>query len=117
MVAALSLDLRERILKAINDGDTQTEVAENFNVAQSTISQLIKHFLEHSTVLPLERSGRPPKIKPQQYDDVRAIVKSNPDKTLSEYSEIISKKLSIKSLGTTTIFRLFKKLNISFKKK
>ena len=58
MVAPVAMELRACIVTAHEDGDTQDEIAERFNITQATVSRLLKKFYTegHLVEHPLNKS-------------------------------------------------------------
>jgi transposase len=56
---AYSQDLRQRVLRAIDQGKTQAEVAEAFAISTSTIKRYLKARRQSGHVLPKAIPGRP----------------------------------------------------------
>jgi transposase len=56
---AYSQDLRKRVLRAIDGGKSQAEVAEMFAVSTATIKRYLKRRRESGHVLPKTIPGRP----------------------------------------------------------
>src|SRR5512142_20609 len=56
---AYSQDLRQRVLRAIDQGKSQAEVAQTFAISTSTIKRYLKARRERGHVLPKAIAGRP----------------------------------------------------------
>src|ERR1700730_9672353 len=56
---AYSQDLRHRVLRAIDQGKNQAEVAKTFAISTSTIKRYLKGRRESGHVLPKDIPGRP----------------------------------------------------------
>ena len=84
---ALSIDLRERIIAAFEQGGlNRVQIAERFSVSYGAVCNLISLWRETGGVAPrYDRcSGRPPKIGPAEQERLRALLASRCDMTLVE---------------------------------
>jgi transposase len=82
-----SLDLRERVIQAWQEGKRQGWIAETFSVSLSTLKEWIKRFRETGRVDPLPRGPEQPLIRDDQASAVQALVDRLPDATLEQYCE------------------------------
>jgi transposase len=80
-----SVDLRERLLGAIDAGLSQAEAARLFGVGTATIERWRRRQRESGSVAPHVRSGRPRCIAPLQLAVLRAQVQDHPEATLAEH--------------------------------
>jgi transposase len=80
-----SVDLRERLLGAIDAGLSQAEAARLFGVGTATIERWRRRQRESGSVAPRARSGRPRRIASLQVAVLRAQVQDHPDATLAEH--------------------------------
>lgn len=85
-MATLSLDLRQRILKAYDRGDvTRDEVARRFEVSLGMVKKLLRQRSQIGTIEPLHhRSGRKPVILDTHRRQIRELLRNHPDLTLEE---------------------------------
>ena len=110
MPAALSVDLRQRIMRAYNSGKPVREIAEQYYVGQDAVYKLAKRVKETGSVEPKPlNNGRKSKLSPAQLDAIRDRVTQYPYITLeklidelelpvgkSALSKIINYKLKIR---------------------
>ena len=82
---AYSLDLRERIVAAVDAGHARPEVARRFSVSPATISNYLRLRPETGGLAPRPRSGGRPEIGPAQYPQVVAQLEADPDATLAQH--------------------------------
>jgi transposase len=80
-----SLDLRERVIQAWQEGQRQDWIAETFRVSLSTLKEWVKRFRETGSAAPLPRGHEQPLIKSDQARAVQALVDRMPDATLEDY--------------------------------
>jgi transposase len=80
-----SVDLRERLLGAIDAGLSQAEAARLFGVGTATIERWRRRQRESGSLAPRSRPGRPRRIDPQHVAALTAQVHGHPDATLTEH--------------------------------
>jgi putative transposase len=80
-----SVDLRERLLGAIDAGLSQAEAARLFGVGTATIERWRRQRRETGGVVPRSRLGRPRRIAPEQTGALTEQVRAHPDATLAEH--------------------------------
>ena len=78
-----SVDLRERLLGAIDAGLSQAEAARLFGVGTATIARWRRRQREHGSVAPPPRPGRPRRIGRARNGRLLAQVRAQPDATLA----------------------------------
>ena len=93
MASPIPMEIRACMLEAHNDGATQVEIAEQFNISQSTVSKLFKKFSEDQHLLPRKAKGATPLLTKEEYSVVRGIVEEQPDITIAGIREQIQLKL------------------------
>ena len=83
---ALSLDLRERVCSACDEGtDSRQEVADRFDVSRSFVQKLLRRRREHGSIAAKPRGRGPaPRIGTQDLKRLRGLVNDEPDATLAE---------------------------------
>jgi transposase len=98
---AYSIDLRERVMAAIeNDSMTQEEIMEHFGVSATFIFLLKKRVEETGTVNPKPHGGgMPPKFTGKALERIRIFVEKNPDATLHEILDHTRAKASIMAVS------------------
>lgn len=80
-----SADLRERLLRAIDAGLSQTEAARLFGVGTSTIKRWRRRQRQTGSVSAWPRPGRSRRIGPAAETALVARVRATPDATLAEH--------------------------------
>lgn len=83
---AYSLDLRERIVRAVAAGAPRAEVARRFAVGVATVGRYVRQQRATGRLAPRPRPGRPATIGPADFPALRAQVAAAPDATLAEHS-------------------------------
>jgi transposase len=95
-----SLDLRERILAAVDHHDGSIRwIARIFRVSTSFIVRLLQRRRAADTVAPKpHRGGRPPALGPGDLERLAALVHKNPDATLEQLKQLGGFPCSLKTL-------------------
>ena len=85
---AYSDDLRQRIVRAVDQGHRQAEIAAAFQVSLATIKRYLKQRREtgHVTAKPIP--GRPPKQRAALETDLPDHLAANRDATLAEHCRL-----------------------------
>ena len=109
---AYSDDIREKVLKALHEGQMAKEVAKRFDVCISWVYKIKKRFELTGSYKALPRCGAPRKMTEADMKKLALLVKENPSATLDELKE-----LGNFSVGRTTIYRALNELDITYKKK
>lgn len=116
MAKPYSMDLRERVLRARQEGSTQREIAERFDLSESTVYAWLRRFREEGTVEPLPHGGgQPPAVDEQGSMVLREIVETQNDLTLAEYNARYRERMGI-TLSQSALWRAIDKLQITRKK-
>jgi transposase len=83
MARPLSLDLRERIVEAVEGGSSRREAAEQFAVSVSCAIKLLQRWERTGTAAPAAMGGKPFALA-AHVDRVSALLAAQPDATLDE---------------------------------
>lgn len=83
---AYSLDLRERVLRAVDEGrDSREGIARTFGVTSRWIRKLVQRRRETGSIAQLPHAGgRAAKFTAARLERLQALVEQNPDATLEE---------------------------------
>jgi transposase len=113
---ALSQDLRERIVGAVDAGSSRRAAAERFGVSAASAVRWSKRAQETGSAAAKPSGGdrRTDRIE-RQADFILAAVAECPDITLAELQTMLRDARG-ESFGTTTIWRFFERRKITFKK-
>ena len=84
---AYSQDLRERILRKVDEGETQVEVANLFEVSESTVRRYVRQMREIGHVQPKPIPGRPPTKRASLASKLQPQLEKEPDATLQEHCD------------------------------
>ena len=112
---AYSTDLRERIVIAINQGQSAYEVAERFNVSPRTVWRYAQQHREQGHLNPKPRKGREPLLTPEQQLAFRQQLDDHPNLTYPERAELFEQEHGV-ALSGPTISRWVRRLRYSRKK-
>ena len=114
---ALSLDLRERVAAACDEGaESQPEVAERFAVSVSFITKLLRRRRLTGSVAAKPRGGgRKPALGAGDLGRVRRLVAEQPDATLAELCGRL-RAGGGPAVGAWTMCRALKALGLARKK-
>ena len=115
-MVALSMDLRERIVKTYKGGQTLIrKVAEQFQVSKTTVQSLVKLKRETGGVRPkAPRAGKPSQLWGKEAQ-ATAMVEEYPDYKLSEYCELWLERTGI-AVSESTMYRFLQRLRLIIKK-
>ena len=110
---AYSMDLRERVVAACDDGvDTREEIAERFGVSVSWFRDLLKRRRETGSIAPRPRGGgRAPAFDEAAAARLREAVRADDDATLEELAEAAGV-----ACAPSVVHRALKRLGITRKK-
>ena len=115
MPRPLSLDLRARIVEAVENGASRNCVAARFAVAVSSVVKLMQAFKATGDIAPRRMGGYRKHILEPHAKTVAELVAATPDATLDELRDAL-KKRRIKA-SRSSVNRFLKKTGLSFKKK
>jgi transposase len=115
---ALSLDLRERVLAACDEGDlTRQEVADDFVVSRSFVQKLLRRRCDGRPLAPKPRSGgAAPLLGEQDLERLRRLVREKPDRTLAELRSALQESGG-PVVSVPTVCRALKELGLPLKKR
>lgn len=113
-MAALSMDLRERILDAYDAGEgTRWAIAQRFRVSLGMVKKLLQQRRNTGDIAPRHKlAGRKPKITADHRQRLEDLVRQNPDLTLEELREALSLACSL-----TAIHYVLESMGLSLKKR
>ena len=93
---AYSQDLRQRVLRAIDQGKSQAEVAEVFTISTATIKRYLKARRERGHVLPQPIPGRPSIKGAALQAGLLDQLETNPDATREQHCQMWEATHSVK---------------------
>lgn len=111
MPKAYSMDLRSRVMAAVDAGDTHVDVARRFDVSTAWIGKLVSQRRRTGSIAIRPRGGGPrPKLR-EHSERLRELVACQPDATLHELREQLPVRVSI-----STLWCALRGLGLAFKK-
>jgi transposase len=115
---AISLDLRERVLKAYDEQkQSRTQIALRFAVSNSWIGKLLLRRRQTGSIEPKRpKTGKPPVLDGQRLQWVRELVEEQPDATLEELCLRLAERHQV-SVSHSTLSRAMRRLELPLKKK
>lgn len=89
-----SLDLKERLIKAHQESPEmpQTELAQRFMVAQSSISRILGKFRRKESLVPKKKPGGPRKMSQGDVKILEESLADKNDRTLEEHVRYLAQK-------------------------
>ena len=110
---AYSLDLRERVVRAVDRGEwTQQQIAERFGVSTAWIKKLLKQRRETGSIAPRPHGGgRRPKYEGRVLKRLEQELRRQPDATLEELRDRTRRDASVMA-----VYRALKRLGSRRKK-
>ena len=114
MPRPFSLDLRERLVEAVNTGLSCNAVAKRFAVAPSSVIKLMQAYRETGSLAPKRMGGHRKAILAPHEEMLKALVAETPDATLAELLVALRKKRIKVSRSALAAF--LASLRLTFKK-
>jgi transposase len=111
-----SMDLRERIVSAVQEGGSIRKVAGRFSVGKNFVQKMVMQMRTKGHLLPGKQGGSAVSPVLPYQDQLLAIYKDKPDAILKEYCELFADKTGL-WVSQATMCRTFQKLNLPLKKK
>ncbi|MCA9233499.1 MAG: transposase [Planctomycetales bacterium] len=100
---ALSMDLRERIVAAYENGEgSQEAIGERFSVSRTVVGKLVRQQREQGTLQSqVHRCGRKPAISGEKLAELQQHLVDYPDATLAERIEALGLDCCVNTMWTT----------------
>lgn len=116
MTKPLSLDLRQRVIDAINDGMSCRGAAARFGIAPSAAVKWHRLWRETGSMAPRRQGGDKRSGRIEALGDaILAMVETTPDITLAEVAERLERAYG-ERFAPSTVHRFFRRHGWSFKK-
>ena len=110
-----SNDLRERIIKAWQNGKTQGWIAETYGVSITTVKRYLQRYRASGSVSATVQQRQQPRISGAYEDQLRALVHAQSDLRLDEYCGLWEAQTGMK-LSIQTMSRMLLRLGLRPKK-
>jgi transposase len=115
MPAAISMDLRLRIVHAVERGSSIREAARRFAVSPSAAIKLMQRVRATGSAAPARSGGhRRPVLEPHEAA-LRRLVEATPDITLLELQTELQRRLGVQA-GLSTIHNALRRIGLRHKK-
>lgn len=122
---ACSLDLRERIVRAVDAGQTRLAVATRFQVSNAVIGKLLRQRRQTGSIAPKAHAGgNRPALDAAALEALRELVRADPDATLAELCDRLarggdddSKGRATVVVGVNPVWRALRRLGLPLKKR
>ena len=111
-MAAYSLDLRKRVIRAYDGGTSPAAVAARFEVSLAWVYRLVQRRRETGSIAPrTQRKFRRRTLSSEEEVRLVALITARPDATLAELREALHT-----SAGLATVWRELDRLELTVKK-
>ena len=113
---AYSLDLRERVLRAVDQGYQRADIIKMFGVSRATIKRYLKQRRETGTVAAKPHPGRPPKKFAPLQAGLLAQLEAHDDATLETHCQLWQEQQGVR-LSPSTMGRAIRRIGWTRKKR
>lgn len=113
---ALSLDLRQRIVQAVDGGLSQSEAARRFCISRKSVARLLRRRQESGSLKARVRPGATRRVPQAQHEAVAAQMRRHPQHSLEEHARLWEQEQG-QRLSDTTLWRTLKRMGWSHKKR
>lgn len=84
---AYSQNLRQQVLRAVDEGESRAQIIERFQVSRATIKRYVKQQRETGNVMQRPIPGRPPRIGTALQMGVQELLEAHPDASQNDYCQ------------------------------
>src|SRR5688572_12922673 len=113
---AYSLDLRERIVRAVAAGTPQSAVARTFGVGRATVQRYVYRQRDTGSLAPQPKPGRPATIGEARRAALAAQLAAAPDATLAEHCATWDREQGAR-VSPSAMHRALARLGVTRKKR
>ena len=110
-MAAYSLDLRERVLRAWDSGMNAKSVAAKYEVSRAWVNRLVQRRRETGSIAPRQQTKFRGRVLASQETRLAALIAARPDATLAELRDALPT-----TAGLSTLWRTIVRLGFTVKK-
>ncbi len=114
-MSCYSQDLRERIVRAVNQGGRQTAVGKRFEVSLSTVKRYVKRQAQGKRAVS-KHPGRQRRLKDTGCEQLRKQVEEHHDWSLEQHAAELAKATGVE-LKKSSVGNYLKRLGITHKKR
>jgi transposase len=115
-VKTYSVDLREKVLRAVDQGYPRSEIIKLFGVSRATIKRYLKQRREIGDVKMRSIPGRPSKKFAPLQAGLTAQLQAHPDATLQTHCQLWEQEYGMQ-VSTTTMGRAIRRMGWTRKKR
>jgi transposase len=115
MPAPMSMDLRERIVRAVEGGSSMREAARRFAVSPSAAIKLMQRVRATGSAAPDRYGGDRRPLLGAHERTLRRLVEAKPDITLAEVQAALQERIGIRA-GLSTIHNALRRIGLRLKK-
>ena len=83
----ISNEKRELLIRAKERGEKEKDIAKWLEISERSVTTIWRLYRETGNYLSKPYPGRKPILKAEKWEEIKALVTSNPDKTLEEIIE------------------------------
>ena len=113
---AYSVDLREKVLRAVDQGNAREEIVKLLGVSAATIKRYLKQRRETGSVAPKAIPGRPPKKLGPLQAELVAQLQAHDDVRLEDHCQLWEQSHRVK-VSTSTMSRAIRRVGWTRKKR
>ena len=113
---AYSIDLRERIVRAVEAGHPKAVVARTFGVGLATVKRYVAQQQATGSLVPKQHLGPQPRLGPADAPALRAQLEAAPDATLAEHCQRWAESQRV-AVSVPTMHRAIARLGWTRKKR
>lgn len=114
-MAALSLDLRHRIMAALEKESSSLKVAARFDVSASSVRKLRLKVQRTGEIAAGKARGRERLVQGRSEKRLRQLIERYPDATLEVLCELLEEKAGV-AVSETTMWRQLRRMGLTLKK-
>ncbi len=117
---ACSMDLRERIVGAVDAGQSRLAVAARFQVSNALVGKLLRQRRRSGSIAPKPHAGgNRPALDGTRLEALRELVGAHPDATLAELCDQLARDASDGGVvvGVNPVRRALQRLGLPLKKR
>jgi transposase len=113
---AYAVDLRAKVLRAVDQGSPRAEIVKLLGVSRATIKRYLKQRRETGTVAPKTIPGRPPKKLGPLQAELVAQLQAHDDLRLEDHCQLWEQSHGV-TVSTATMSRAIKRVGWTRKKR
>jgi transposase len=115
MPAPISMDLRLRIVRAVERGSSIRAAARRFAVSPSAAIKLMQRVRATGSAAPARYGGHRRRVLEPHEADLRQLVEAPPDLTLAELQRELQRRLGVRA-GLSTIHNALRRIGLRHQK-